>query len=286
MMNIIEEIQNTHPNKKVKYISNIEIEKFLNENKAKINSTNFQQLKDFFLNENKLNRSIFQSWEKENILLLEGKKRIIENEIHFPKQKEYKDLLVLRRYSRKTIQNYVGAVTNAHLWLMQNLKTPIDKADRDDIRDYFLYLTEKQKLSASSMRVKRFSIEYYFREILIRDLTLDFALKMRKPNSLPTIFTKAEIVKILNSCKNLKHKMILSLLYSSGLRLSEVIHLKVKDISLEEQTLKVRLGKGQTDRITVLSENFLVIKIFRLHLFILSLQIQKLLGLKVHYSNQ
>jgi site-specific recombinase XerD len=120
-----------------------------------------------------------------------------------------------------------------------------------------MYLTEERKVSVSTLRIARFAIEYYRNEIVCNSVTLDFAHKLRKKEHLPTIFSKWEIVKILNSTNNLKHKLVLSLLYSAGLRLSEVIHLKVKDIDIQRKTIFVREGKGGKDRITVLSEKLI-----------------------------
>ena len=130
-------------------------------------------------------------------------------------------------------------------------------ATLEDFKEYFKYLIIEKKSSSSSIRIARFSIEYYRNEIALKPIRLDFAYGIRKEDHLPTIFTLGEIHKILQSITNLKHKMMISLLYSSGLRLSEVIHLKVKDIDTQEKIIMVREGKGKKDRMTILSEKII-----------------------------
>ncbi len=127
-------------------------------------------------------------------------------------------------------------------------------ASLEDFKEYFKYLSIEKKTSNSGIRIARFSIEYYRNEIALKPIRLDFAYGIRKEEHLPTIFSLNEIHKILQSITNLKHKMMVSLLYSSGLRLSEVLHLKVKDIDIHEKIITVREGKGNKDRITILSE--------------------------------
>lgn len=252
-MDLILEIQNSYISKKVKYISNLEIENFLEKYKNQIFYENFSELKNFFLEENKLNRSVFKTWEEKNKNILIKKTGLVDDLISYHLEKDFIELLKLRKYSSKTIKNYSGAVRNASSWLQKNLNLKIENSSLNDLKEYFLFLT-KENHSASSLRIKRFSIEYYFKEILQKSITLNFALKIRKRESLPTIFSKDEIKKILNSTNNLKHKMILSLLYSSGLRISEVVNLNVGDIDLIQNTIKVKMGKGNKDRFSVLSE--------------------------------
>lgn len=256
-MDLVEEIKKKYASLETRLISNARIAEFLNERKAFIDEDNFKKLKEYFLVEKGLFRNVFRIWEKENELLLKNRKGVVNAAVRFWLEEEMKELLLLRRYSRKTVKSYLGSVRITNLWLQKNMSMNIENATEEDLKDYFLYLTNTKKISVSSIRMRRFAIEFYFQEILMKELRLSFAYNLKKPNSLPTIFTKQEVVRILNSCTNLKHKMILSLLYSSGLRLSEVIHLKVKDIDTKEGTIRVRMGKGNSDRVTVLSEKIL-----------------------------
>lgn len=254
MTDLVLEIEKEFPTKFPKYISNLEIGRFLEERKKFINIQNFQALKAFFLIQKKLNRSIFETWEKENKSLFLFKENLQKQNRSFPLQKEFVELLRLRKYSQRTIKAYSSTLLLLNEYLEKNDLVSIDRASFEQIKKYFLFLTLEKKVSDSAIRVCRFAIEYYRNEIVLKPIKLDFAYGIRKKESIPTIFSKDEVKKILNSTNNLKHKMVLSLLYSSGLRLSEVIHLKVKDVNLDELTLVVKEGKGKKDRISVFSE--------------------------------
>lgn len=85
---------------------------------------------------------------------------------------------------------------------------------------------------------------------------MDFSdfLKLKKSEHLPTVLSKNEVRKILSFITNLKHRLLIALLYSSGLRISELVNLKVKDLDYEKSTIIIREGKGKKDRITLLPE--------------------------------
>jgi integrase/recombinase XerD len=257
MLSIIETLQSTYPNKSPKYISNLEIENFLNQNKAKIDNDSFKEIKDYFLITLKVSRSIFIKWEEENKDLFQYKERLQKSNRMFPLQKEFEDLLKIRKYSPRTIVSYVNSLLITNENLQKNWETDLLTATLEDFKEYFKYLIIDKKSSSSSIRIARFAIEYYRNEIALKPIRLDFAYGIRKEEHLPTIFTLSEIHKILQSITNLKHKMMISLLYSSGLRLSEVIHLKVKDIDTQEKIIMVREGKGKKDRMTILSEKII-----------------------------
>jgi integrase/recombinase XerD len=257
MLSLLKQLQSLHPKKFPKYISNLEIETFLNQNKAKIDSENFKELKDYFLIEHKLSRSVFTKWEEENKDLFQYKESIQKQKREFPLQKEFEELLKIRKYSPRTIKSYKNSLLITNEYLKKNGHTDLLNASVEDFTDYFKYLTVEKQTSSSTIRISRFSIEYYRNEIALKPIRLDFAYGIRKEEHLPTIFSLNEVHKILQSITNLKHKMMISLLYSSGLRLSEVLHLKVKDIDIHEKIITVRGGKGNKDRITVLSEKII-----------------------------
>ena len=257
MLSILENLQSTYPNKSPKYISNVEIENFLNQNKAKIDNDSFKEIKNYFLVTLKVSRSIFAKWEEENKDLFQYKEMIQKSNRTFPLQKEFEDLLKIRKYSPRTIMSYINSLLITNENLQKNWQTDLMNATLEDFKEYFKYLTMEKKSSSSSIRIARFSIEYYRNEIALKPIRLDFAYGIRKEEHLPTIFTLSEIHKILQSITNLKHKMMISLLYSSGLRLSEVIHLKVKDIDIQEKIIMVREGKGKKNRMTILSEKII-----------------------------
>ena len=257
MVSLIELLRSKYPKLFPVYLRNTELTKFLNENREEIEWENFRELRDFYAKHAQTRKFIFNQWEEENKQLLDHKEQLKKANREFPQEREFRDLLAIRQYSRKTIKAYTMAIRNVNEYMKATEKILISQASKEQLHKYFMHLTEERKVSVSTVRIARFAIEYYRSEVVCEPVTLDFAYGLRKKEHLPTIFSKWEIAKILNATNNLKHKLVLSLLYSAGLRLNEVIHLKVKDIDLQRKTIFVREGKGGKDRISVLSEKLI-----------------------------
>lgn len=167
---------------------------------------------------------------------------------------EFLNSLKLRRYSQRTVKVYSSALMGVHRWMVSHHGKPVHEMNSDIAYKYFLYLTEGHQSSYSTVRIHRFAVSYYFRNILKRQIDLTFMNNMKKDNHLPTVLSRDEIVRLIKQITNIKHRLMISLLYSAGLRVSEVVNLKVKDISLGDLTLTVRQGKGRKDRVTIFSE--------------------------------
>ena len=257
MVSLIELLRSKYPKLFPVYLRNTELTKFLNENREEIEWENFRELRDFYAKHAQTRKFVFSQWEVENKQLLDHKEQLKKANREFPQEREFRDLLAIRQYSRKTIKAYTMAIRNVNEYMKATEKILISQASKEQLHKYFMHLTEERKVSVSTVRIARFAIEYYRSEVVCEPVTLDFAYGLRKKEHLPTIFSKWEIAKILNATNNLKHKLVLSLLYSAGLRLNEVIHLKVKDIDLQRKTIFVREGKGGKDRISVLSEKLI-----------------------------
>jgi len=257
MVSLIELLRSKYPKLFPVYLRNTELTKFLNENREEIEWENFRELRDFYAKHAQTRKFVFSQWEVENKQLLDHKEQLKKANREFPQEREFRDLLAIRQYSRKTIKAYTMAIRSVNEYMKVTEKILISQASKEQLHKYFMHLTEERKVSVSTVRIARFAIEYYRSEVVCEPVTLDFAYGLRKKEHLPTIFSKWEIAKILNATNNLKHKLVLSLLYSAGLRLNEVIHLKVKDIDLQRKTIFVREGKGGKDRISVLSEKLI-----------------------------
>ena len=257
MVSLIELLRSKYPKWFPVYLKNTELTKFLNENREEIEWENFRELRDFYAKHAQTRKFVFSQWEVENKQLLDHKEQLKKANREFPQEREFRDLLAIRQYSRKTIKAYTMAIRSVNEYMKATEKILISQASKEQLHKYFMHLTDERKVSVSTVRIARFAIEYYRSEVVCEPVTLDFAYGLRKKEHLPTIFSKWEIAKILNATNNLKHKLVLSLLYSAGLRLNEVIHLKVKDIDLQRKTIFVREGKGGKDRISVLSEKLI-----------------------------
>src|SRR3989344_8959715 len=97
----------------------------------------------------------------------------------------------------------------------------------------------------SSVRKDLFAIKFFFEYVLRQKISLP---NPKKNNSLPNILTTWEIKKLINSTPNIKHKLIIKLLYGCGLRVNEIVNLKKQDLNFEEGLIHLRLAKGKKDR--------------------------------------
>jgi len=108
------------------------------------------------------------------------------------------------------------------------------------------YIQNKlEKNNPSSVRKDLFAIKFFFKEVLKQKLILP---NPKKNNILPEILTINEIKKLIEVTSNIKHRLIIKLLYGCGLRVSEIVNLKTKDINFEENLIKINLAKGKKDR--------------------------------------
>jgi len=156
--------------------------------------------------------------------------------------------LRLRNYSFKTIKTYLGCLREYFDFKKFNL----EKIDEEKIKQFLL---NKQDKNHSSQTVNLYlnAIKFFYREVLRipQKINLKFAKRSKK---LPIVLSREEIKNIIESIRNPKHKLIISLTYGAGLRISEVISLKVKDVNLEELTIHLKNAKGKKDRITIFPE--------------------------------
>ena len=131
----------------------------------------------------------------------------------------------------------------------------INKSPREvthkDIRNYLLYLISKQK-SSSTINLVHNALNLYYGTIL-RKRVKDIPFQKRK-QAIKPIASREQIVNMINQTKNLKHKLVISLLYSTGLRVSELIKLKVEHLNFKKKLVFVKGGKGNKDRFTIVSE--------------------------------
>ncbi len=159
-----------------------------------------------------------------------------------------KNELRLRNYSPKTIKSYLDYLRDYFIFK----KTNLPKIDENNIKMFLLNKKDK-KYAPQTVNLYLNAIKFFYREVLKnhQKINIKFAKRTKK---LPIILSRQEIQDIINSIKNLKHKLIIALAYGSGLRVSEVVNLRVKDINLDELTIHIKNSKGKKDRITILPE--------------------------------
>jgi site-specific recombinase XerD len=154
-----------------------------------------------------------------------------------------------RKYSPRTIAAYVQY--NRFLCAAAG-KTPEEMQSRD-VKTYIARAERELRYSASSMNLALSALKFFYREVAGRDIVADQA-RPRQDKRLPVVLSRSEIKSLLEALGNPKHRLLLMMVYASGLRVSEVVALRREDIDPLRKTLTVRMGKGRKDRLTVLSE--------------------------------
>lgn len=165
--------------------------------------------------------------------------------------KEMETELKIRNYSPKTIKTYLGCLLEYFDYL---------KGDYQSLNIHLIkqFLLEKQEKGYSGQTINLYlnSIKFFYREIIKNPQRID--LKFAKTTKkLPVVLSRREINQIIDSTKNTKHKLLISLAYGAGLRVSEIIDLRVKDIDLLELTVHLKNAKGKKDRITIFPEKLI-----------------------------
>lgn len=156
--------------------------------------------------------------------------------------------LKLRNYSRKTVKSYLICLADYFRYIKNVTRNP-------DIGLIKKYLLEKQGRGQASQTVNLYlhAIKYFYREIFKNDTAIE--IKFAKTASkLPVVLSKNEIGEIIDSISNKKHRLIIALAYGAGLRVSEAVNLKIKDIDLAELTIHLKGAKGNKDRLTIFPE--------------------------------
>lgn len=166
----------------------------------------------------------------------------------------YMKILHVKNYSPATEKTYLH---HLNLFLDYVKTKKISNVDSKFLLDYFNFIKESKKFSYSSMKQALASVRFLFLDVLRKNIEFDFFIKMKKPNNLPNVLTTDEVKNIINSISNLKHRAIISTIYSCGLRISEAVNLKINDIDSSAMTIKIVNAKGKSDRIVMLSEKLL-----------------------------
>lgn len=170
---------------------------------------------------------------------------------------EYINKLELKRYSSNTAKTYIGMFEN---FINYYHDKELLEINENDIKDYLRYLL-KTGYSNSYQNLSINAIKFYYEVVENLPHRFYYIDRPRKEKKLPLILSKEEVARIINHTNNIKHKAILTTIYSCGLRLSELINIKLTDIQSDRELLIVRGAKGKKDRSTILS--FTTIKLLR-----------------------
>ena len=176
------------------------------------------------------------------------------NEINLMELKKTVDTLKLKAYSVNTIELYKSELLQLMRILQDRL---IYELKENHIKSYLLWLLQNKRTSESKVQTTLNALKFYFEQVL-GNPKLFFAIpRPKKPIQLPTVYSGKEVKQIITSVDNIKHKTILMLGYAAGLRVSEIVNLKIKDIDSYRMVVLVRRAKGKKDRMVMLSEKLL-----------------------------
>lgn len=178
------------------------------------------------------------------------------NRNNFPSKDPIKKLeqeMKLRGFSRKTCQSYLHYTSE----VLRFASCSPREIKTKDVRDYLEYLVDSGK-SASTLNTVYSALKFYFEGVMKRKFFVNLP-RAKNKKRLPVVLSKNEINKMLEVTKNPKHHCMLSLLYGCGLRISELVDLKMLNIDLDRRMLRVYRGKGDKDRYVVLPEKLVLI---------------------------
>ena len=156
-----------------------------------------------------------------------------------------------RRLSPRTCKTYLYCINRFLNWSKKDLRY----ISKKDVRLFLEYLSYRD-CAGSTMNVSHMALRFLFTQVLEKRMWVDIKYS-KTPKRLPEVLSKKEIKKLIDSIKNSKHQLMICLMYSSGMRVSELINLKIKDLRLENNYGYVRNGKGGKDRLIVLSKNLI-----------------------------
>jgi site-specific recombinase XerD len=167
---------------------------------------------------------------------------------------DFTKLLQIKRYSLKTIKTYKNALK---IFIQAFPEKDIAGLSVKEIENFINHKVTVENCSVSYQKSLVGAIKFFFNQQLRKNYQLDYMYPDRREYKLPEVLSKSEMQSIISSISNLKHKSIISTIYACGLRLSEALNLRVKDIDSKRNLLRIEQSKGNKDRYVPLSENLL-----------------------------
>jgi site-specific recombinase XerD len=165
-----------------------------------------------------------------------------------------------KRYSKSTIKSYTAYFEDLVYYFSDR---DLESVEKDEINGYILYLIRNQKISESQQNKRINAIKFYYEKVLGLNREFYNIERPRQKHTLPKVISENEVVRIIEVIDNIKHKTIITTIYSAGLRRSELINLRKQDVDFDRSIIYIRGAKGKKDRITILSEtNAILLKMY------------------------
>lgn len=170
-----------------------------------------------------------------------------------PLRKKMIDDMVLRGLAKSTQEAYLHAVAELAKF---HTRSP-DELSSEEVQRFLLHLFKDRGMAPMSVNRMLFGLRFFYHETLGRERTSFRLPCARRPSKLPEILSREEVLRLFDGTDNLKHCTLLKTAYAAGLRVSELVHLKVRNIDSERMTLRIEQGKRAKDRYALLSERLL-----------------------------
>lgn len=164
--------------------------------------------------------------------------------------------LIIRQYSINTQKAYINALQLFGRHFGQQNLTQLSQID---IEEYLLYLSEQRNYSFSGLNLMVNAIKFLFEKVWNLPKTTYHLPRPRKSHTLPKVLDEEDIKNIFSRVENPKHRLILYMAYSSGLRVSEVVRIRLTDIHRKSMQIRIEQSKGRKDRMVVLSKKVLAL---------------------------
>jgi len=165
----------------------------------------------------------------------------------------FRQELIVAGYSRRTIEAYCEHVRE----FFKFVKKKVEEIERADIIAYMAYLKEDKNASNATLALNLSALKFFFERFLHKKEVVEDIKSPKKEKKLPTVLTREEVRRLLEAIGKERDRLIVEFIYSSGVRVSECVKMKLKDVNFEEGIAKVVSGKGAKDRIVILSKQWI-----------------------------
>lgn len=153
-----------------------------------------------------------------------------------------------RKYSDRTIKTYTYCISR----FLKFAGKGLDRISKKDVRLFLEDLSEKER-AGNTMNVYHMAIKFLFEDVLRKRMWINIRYS-KVPEKLPVVLSKEDVKKLFDAIENKKHRLMIELLYGTGLRVSELVNLKTENLELEKGFGFVRGGKGRKDRLFIIAE--------------------------------
>ncbi|HRP90532.1 MAG TPA: site-specific integrase [Edaphocola sp.] len=176
-------------------------------------------------------------------------------EINRPALQRMHETLLSKGYSKNTIKIYLNELVR----LLVSIKdVDVNTLTVEHLQSYMLYSTKELKFSVNSLNGRMNALKFYFEQVLkYKKLFFQEIPRPKSKSTLPIVLSKKEIIRIFEQVHNLKHQIILKLCYGMGLRVSEIVALKISNIDSETKLVHIESSTGKKDRFVPLPKSIL-----------------------------